>query len=189
MTKLFIERVSKNALVPTKATTYSAGFDIHCDIQGRMVRCMNPKNQPYDVHTLTEPFYLQPNHRAIIPTGWKMRCAEDEAIEFHPRSGLSFKVGITMINCMGLIDADYPDETGLILTNLSEMPFKITHGERLGQLMVRKLHDTVIEEVDELPAVVSNRVGGFGSSGTSALEERTQEEELETEYRLDAYSN
>jgi len=172
MTNLFIERVSKNALVPTKATTFSAGFDIHCDIQDRLVRCMSPDNQPYDVHTLLEPFYLQPNHRAIIPTGWKMRCAEDEGIEFHPRSGLSFKVGITMINCMGLIDADYPDETGLILTNLSEMPFKIEHGERLGQLMVRKLVDTVIVEVDELPEIVSNRTGGFGSSGTEALQEQ-----------------
>jgi len=164
MNKLFIEAVSENAIIPRKQTRLSAGLDIHCDVKDRLVTIFDEANQPYQVHETNEPIYIQPMHRAIIPTGWKMRCAEDECIKFHPRSGLSIKAGITMINCMGLIDADYPDETGLLITNFSKVPFKVEHGDRLGQLMVEKVEPTVVEVVGVLPTVVSDRTGGFGST-------------------------
>ena len=169
MSTLFVEHVSKYALLPTKGTTHAAGFDIHCDIKGRLIQCFDPDNQPYSVFTDTEDLYIPPMHRVLVPTGWKMRCAEDHCIKFLPRSGLSLKAGIAMVNSVGLIDADYSNETGLILTNLSDVPFRVIHNDRLGQLLVEEVLNTRLVEVDELPSIESNREGGFGSSGTQAL--------------------
>lgn len=168
MSKLFIERVSESAIVPTRGTTYAAAYDLYADIEKRKLRFYDELNAPYDVlpvGTVGGVVHLPPKHRVILPTGWKMRCAIDEAIEFHPRSGTAIKEGVTLVNAMGLIDADYSDEAGLLLINHSDVVMTIKHGERFGQMMVRKVEPIDLNIVEELPVVESNRTGGMGSTG------------------------
>lgn len=166
MNQLFLKAMSPNAIEPTKATTLAAGHDIYVDVVDRRIKMFDANNEEYLADTLFEEVRIKPNTRAIIPTGWAMRCGIDEVVKFFPRSGLSIAKGITMINAVALIDADFPDETALLIHNTTNKDFVVKHGERMGQLAVEKVLPTEIVVVTELPEVVSNRTGGLGSTGT-----------------------
>jgi len=72
--------------------------------------------------------------------------------------------GISIANTPGTIDAGYRNEWGAIVVNLSNEDVVLKKGERICQLIIRKLVDYEFEEVKELPS--SNRgLGGFGSTG------------------------
>lgn len=162
---IYLEQVSKGAKVPCKATTHAACFDVCADITFRNIKCWDLKN--FDYIAVGAQFTLKPGERAAIPTGWKMRCPEGFKIAMYPRSGLPLKHGITLSNCVGVIDSDYSDEVHITLINLSNEPFVINQGDRLAQLAKEELVPCEMEIVEELPPVTSNRIGGFMSTGKS----------------------
>ena len=84
MNKLYIEQVSKNALVPTKGSTHAACYDLYSDLAGRTVKIRDALNDEYTTHC-QETLTLGPMDRALIPTGWKMQCPEGMSIDFLPR--------------------------------------------------------------------------------------------------------
>lgn len=79
-------------------------------------------------------------------------------IQVRARSGLAFKHGITLANGIGTIDADYPDEIGVLLLNTSDKPFVVEKGMRIAQLVL-----AYTGRFEELP-VGGERSGGFGST-------------------------
>ncbi len=79
-------------------------------------------------------------------------------IQVRARSGLAFKHGITLANGIGTIDADYPDEIGVLLLNTSDKPFIVEKGMRIAQLVL-----AYTGRFEELP-VGGERSGGFGST-------------------------
>ena len=164
--KVYLERVSKSAKMPTKGSTHAACFDLYADLESRTVTKRTEVNEEVKVHTILEGDYitLQPKERVLIPTGWKMQCPEDMSIDFVPRSGIAWKEGVSVINTPGVIDCDYPNECYVALVNHSNKAYTIKHGDRIAQMRLVPVLDTELVEA-ELPGVNSNRTGGFGSSG------------------------
>lgn len=102
--------------LPAYATAGAAGLDIRAN--------------------LTESIVLKPFERRLIPTGLFLEIPDGYEVQVRPRSGLAFKHGITVLNSPGTIDADYRGEVGVLLINLSQEDFEITHGERVAQIVV-----------------------------------------------------
>lgn len=130
--------------LPQYATALSAGMDLRAN--------------------LNEPIVLEPLCRAMVPTGLFIALPEGYEAQIRPRSGLSIKHGITVINTPGTIDADYRGEICVLLVNLSNEPFTINDGERICQMVIAK-HEhvewTPVEVLDE----TERGAGGFGHTG------------------------
>jgi dUTP pyrophosphatase len=113
---------------------------------------------------LTESITLLPLERAIIKTGLFIELPIGYEAQVRPRSGLAAKKGITVLNAPGTVDADYRGEIGVILVNLSNVPFVIENGERIAQLVIAKHERADWTEVQELSQTARGE-GGFGSTG------------------------
>jgi len=113
---------------------------------------------------LDQSLSLAPGARTLIPTGLAVAIEPGYEIQVRPRSGLALRQGISLVNAPGTIDADYRGEIGIILINLGEDIFKISHGDRIAQLVVAPVAQARITEVAELPATARG-TGGFGHTG------------------------
>ena len=113
---------------------------------------------------ITEPVTLKPLERALIPTGLKIELEHGYEAQVRPRSGLSIKHGITLINCVGTIDEDYRGEVCIPVVNLSDEPYTIQHDERIAQMIIARVEQAQIQVEVELTETVRG-AGGFGSTG------------------------
>ncbi|MFI5842327.1 dUTP diphosphatase [Catenuloplanes sp. NPDC051500] len=115
-----------------------------------------------------EDVELLPGHRALVKTGVALALPEGFVGLVHPRSGLAARLGVTLLNAPGTVDAGYRGE---ILVNLinhdPEQTAKIARGDRIAQLVVQRVSRAVFEVVDELPDSVRG-AGGHGSTGGHA---------------------
>lgn len=111
----------------------------------------------------SEPFSLGPLERQLVPTGLFIQLPEGYEAQVRPRSGLALKHGITVCNTPGTIDADYTNEIGVILINLSNEKYIVNPGDRIAQLVVAKHEKVEWKPVTELEE--TERKGGFGSTG------------------------
>ena len=84
--------------------------------------------------------------------------------QIRPRSGLSIRYGITVINSPGTIDADYRGELQVPLVNLSNEPFVIEDGERVAQMVISR-HEVIEWELVERLSETERGEGGFGHTG------------------------
>lgn len=164
MTALYIKRLTSLAALPAKATTLAAGHDIRSCLHTETVKVFTQHGEMW-VHATHGTMQLQPGDRALVPTGLAMRPAPGYCIKMYPRSGLSLKKGLTLINCVGVGDEDYSDEYYVTLVNHSREVQAIADGERLCQLMVERVEPVELVECLELPDVATDRLGGFGSTG------------------------
>ena len=142
--KVRIINKSKNEL-PAYSTEWSSGLDLRANIE--------------------EPVLLKPLERTLIPTGLYLELPEGFEAQVRPRSGLTLKKGITVLNTPGTIDADYRGEIGVIAINLSNEPVEITSGERICQMVVSRVEKIELEEVDRINETPRSD-GGFGHTGT-----------------------
>lgn len=108
-------------------------------------------------------FYLWSGGRACIPTGLHVSVPEGYELQIRPRSGLALNRGIMVCNSPGTIDANYVNEIGVILINMSNEPFEIVQGDRIAQMVLNKIDTIKWQPVKELHT--EDRGGGFGSSG------------------------
>lgn len=114
-----------------------------------------------------EGLVLAPMQRAIIPTGLRMRIPLGFEGQMRSRSGLSLKFGVCLPNSPGTIDADYRGEVGVILVNLGDEPFHVTHGMRVAQLIIAPVVKADFEVVDTLDDT-ERGAGGYGSTGLAS---------------------
>ena len=110
------------------------------------------------------PIELKPLERVLIPTGLKIELEHGYEAQIRPRSGLSIKHGITLINCVGTIDEDYRGEVCVPIVNLSNEVYVIQPQERIAQMVIAKVEQAQIEVVIELTETARGE-GGFGSTG------------------------
>ena len=87
--------------------------------------------------------------------------------QVRPRSGLSAKHGVTVLNAPGTIDSDYRGEIKVLLVNLGAEPFEVSRGMRIAQLVVTPVLAVELEEVVALPTSARGE-NGLGSTGVSA---------------------
>src|SRR5690349_6677347 len=111
-----------------------------------------------------ERVVLAPGDRALVSTGLAVAIPDGYAGFVQPRSGLASRHGITVVNTPGLVDSGYRGEHKVILLNTdAREPFVVEPGMRIAQLVVLRLPELDIVEVEELPESVRG-VRGFGSS-------------------------
>ncbi len=110
-------------------------------------------------------FTLEPFERRTVPTGIAIALPPGHAGFVHPRSGLSSRHGVTVVNAPGTIDSGYRGEIKVPLINLDPtVPLRITRGDRIAQLIIQEIRQAAFTVVDSLDD--SDRgTGGFGSTG------------------------
>ncbi|MEO9899988.1 dUTP diphosphatase [Nisaea sp.] len=114
---------------------------------------------------ISEDVILAPGERALIPTGLSIALPPGFEAQVRPRSGLALRNGVTQVNTPGTIDADYRGEIGVILINHGQVPFTVTRGMRIAQMLVAPVIQARWQEVEELDETARGS-GGFGSTGT-----------------------
>ena len=95
-----------------------------------------------------------------------MQIPEGYEGSVRPRSGLALKKGITVLNTPGVVDEDYRGEVCVILINLSNEDFIVKNGERIAQMLFKKVERAAFAEVKELDETERGD-GGFGHTGTN----------------------
>ena len=131
--------------LPEKGTKKAAGYDF-----------INP-----------EEVTIEPNEIKYVKTGIKAKFPDDVALLLLNRSSNPKKKHLILANGVGLVDADYYNnsdnegEIAFAFMNISNEPVTLFPGEKLGQGMFVKYQDVTGYSSDN----VSERVGGFGSSG------------------------
>ena len=113
---------------------------------------------------LDEPFCLKAGGTALIPTGISIECEPGITALVFPRSGLAIKHGISLSNCVGVIDSDYRGEVKVGLKNDGTSDFVINNGDRIAQMGFFPVFtaDFIVE--DEL-SDTERGSGGFGHTG------------------------
>ena len=142
--KLNIKRLYDDVVLPSYAYAGDAGLDLrsHEDVE------------------------LKPFERKLVSTGLAVAIPDGYAGFVQPRSGLAAKLGLSIVNTPGLIDAHYRGELKVILINLdADSTVSLQKGERIAQLVIQKVPEVELVEVDELDET-DRGTGGFGSSGT-----------------------
>ena len=82
--------------------------------------------------------------------------------DIRPRSGLALKYGIMVLNSPGTIDNSYRKELGVILYNAGHAPYTINKGDKIAQMLIRPLHLSQMEVVEDIE---DTGRGGYGSTG------------------------
>lgn len=111
-----------------------------------------------------ENYLLKPMERKLIATGIKIAVPYGYEAQIRPKSGLALENGISHANCVGTIDSSYRGEIKIPLINLSNKPYNIEKGRKIGQMVFAKVEEAIFEEVDELGETTRNEQG-FGSTG------------------------
>ena len=107
---------------------------------------------------------IKPNERELIPTGIAVSLPQNIEGQVRPRSGLSLKYGITVLNSPGTIDSDYRGEIKVILINHGNEDFLIKNNDRIAQLVFNEVVKVSFKEVNNLDQT-SRDQKGFGSTG------------------------
>lgn len=105
-----------------------------------------------------EDVTLAPGQRALVPTGIAVAIPVGMVGLIHPRSGLAARVGLSIVNSPGTVDAGYRGEIKVSLINLDPaVPIVIDRGDRIAQLLVQRV------ELPELVEVSSFDEAGLGT--------------------------
>lgn len=144
-----LKKLRDGAKIPQYATEQAAACDLCADLDGGKV-------------------IINPGEINTIPTGIAIECEEtteyNTAILIFPRSGLASKHGISLANCVGVVDSDYRGEIKVPLINHSTVPFEVTSGDRIAQMMFTPVLRAEFEEADDL-SDTERGMSGFGSTG------------------------
>ena len=137
-------RLRPAALLPRYMTEGAAGMDLASAADGSIT--------------------IAPGERLGVPTGWSMELPPGFEAQVRPRSELSLKHGVTVVNAPGTIDSDYRGEIVVLLVNLGQQPHVIAPGDRVAQMVIAPVSRAAVEEVGELSAT-GRGAGGFGHTG------------------------
>lgn len=143
--KILSPLIGKKVKLPYYATEGSAGMDLAACIE--------------------EDIVIRPMERVQVPCGFAVEIPKGFAGFVYPRSGLSSKFGITLANCVGVIDSDYRGEIKCPVINLSKEDYIIKQGERIAQLVISPVSKCTVSVCEDLEDT-ERGVGGFGSTGS-----------------------
>ncbi len=113
---------------------------------------------------VTEPVTIQPKEFELIPLGIRIAIPDGFEAQMRPRSGLSAKYGIGLLNSPGTVDSDYRGEVKVILFNFGKESFIVSRGDRIAQMVISSVVKATLIEQDSLDNT-SRGEGGFGHTG------------------------
>lgn len=175
--------------LPKYATEYSSCFDlVFCSLKDTIVvDKYDFRNNKSDGHIIRDTLVIFPGERVLVPTAmiFDLMTVRKPYISFantrdvsykndiysmrvYPRSGLSLKNGLGMINSVGIIDGDYTGQLMIPIINHSEKQVSLTTGDRIAQAEILKNGIAIRTDfrwLESSPKEAGNRKGGFGSTG------------------------
>jgi dUTP pyrophosphatase len=160
-------RLVDDISVPQASTTGSACFDLQAYLRSQSITMYNKWNEKstFTADQFCVGIRVDPGERVLVPTGLVLDIPQGYSVRIHPRSGLSLKQGLTLVNAEGVIDSDYVEELFIPLYNASGISVQLKHGDRIaqGELVRTELYEIV--ESTTRPERKTDRAGGFGSTG------------------------
>ena len=108
---------------------------------------------------------IEPGQRALVPTGLSFEIPFGYEVQVRPRSGISLKTNLLVVNSPGTIDCDYRGEVMIIIGNFGEKAEVIEHGTRIAQMVIAPIWQANLITADSL-SETERGSGGFGSTGT-----------------------
>lgn len=176
MVRLGFHRLNPRVIIPSFGTSLSACFDIrYCATQQSLKAYDNFNFVVNKQINEDRSFVLYPKERVLVPTGLILQIKHpylddstypgSYSIRLHARSSLALKHGIVLGNSQGIVDVDYQEEIFVILTNISNLPYTVSDQERIAQAEIVKNERFALEELIDRPEKLSERNGGFGSTG------------------------
>lgn len=113
----------------------------------------------------TEAVTLAPGERAMVGTGIAVALPDGFAAFVHPRSGLAHRLGVSLVNTPGTVDAGYRGEIKVVLVNHDRHEAAVfARGDRIAQLVVQRVERARFHEVETLPGSARG-ADGYGSTG------------------------
>lgn len=140
---VIIDVVGDKRNIPARAHATDAGFDVR----------------------INEDVFLAPGQRTLVSTGIRMSIPTGYYVAAVPRSGMASKLGVTINNAPGTVDAGYQ---GIVFLNLINHDSKAIHlhkGDRAAQLIVQRVQPAIMRQVDALDGDTERGTGGHGSTG------------------------
>lgn len=116
---------------------------------------------------IKEPIILNSLERKLIPTGLYFELPKNTELQIRPRSGMTLKHGITVLNSPGTVDSNYRGEVGVIIVNLSKESYTINSGDRIAQAVIMNVINSNFSKLVSKDSLsISDRgSSGFGSTG------------------------
>ncbi|MGB0972163.1 MAG: dUTP diphosphatase [Mycobacterium sp.] len=150
-TSLAVVRLDRSLPLPSRAHDGDAGVDLYS----------------------AQDLELAPGERALVSTGVAVAIPAGMVGLVHPRSGLAARVGLSIVNSPGTIDAGYRGEIKVALINLDPgIPIVVRRGDRIAQLLVQRVELPGLVEVSSFDdaglADTTRGDDGHGSSGGHA---------------------
>lgn len=140
-----VKKLNDAAKLPYRATAGSAGADLFA--------CIG------------EDITIAAGERKLIPTGIAIELPDSGFGAFvFPRSSVSSKFGVSLANCVGVIDSDYRGEIKVPLINHSDVPYTVRNGDRIAQMVIMPVILPEYTESSDLSDTERGE-GGFGSTG------------------------
>jgi dUTP pyrophosphatase len=133
--------------LPFYATPGAAGADIRASLPGK------------------KSLILSGGQRLLVPTGLCFEIPQGFEIQVRPRSGLSLKSSLMVVNAPGTIDSDYRGEVNIIIGNFGPEDFVIEHGLRIAQLVLAPVTQASFVMIQGELSQTTRGSGGFGSTG------------------------
>lgn len=150
LVRVQIRRLDPDLPLPTYAHDGDAGADLHARVDVR----------------------LEPGERLLVPTGVAIAVPVGYVGLVHPRSGLAHRLGVSILNAPGTIDAGYRGEILVNLVNLDPTAtVTLRRGDRIAQLLLQRVDTADFVEVDDL-VPTARGTGGHGSTGLGPDEAR-----------------
>lgn len=148
-----IKRLSETAVLPVKAHSQDAGFDLTCsEITSEINECGQ--------------LIL------VYHTGIAVEIPEGYFGLLVPRSSI-YKKSITLTNGSGIIDSCFRGEILAKFRNTTDViPSVYKVGERFAQLLILPVPEVTFTEVDELSDTERGE-GGYGSTGVKSIDEES----------------
>lgn len=161
------KRLSEHAVLPTKAHASDSGFDLYA----------------------AEDVIIAPGETAVVPTNIAVKLPEGYEATVRPRSGITSRTKLRVQ--LGTIDNGYNGDIGVIVDNIHVKTgrktigyrsliisdaieraddiveygtYRIRKGDKIAQLVVQPIPQTVAVEITELGESQRGEAG-FGSSG------------------------
>jgi len=156
-TMIGIKLLRDGAEIPCIKTKGSVGADLVC---------------PEDV--FIKPFH-QIGHGTLVPLGFSLQIPNGYAVYLYLRSSTGLNTPLRLSNAVGVVDADYTGEVGLLLDNLSNQTIHIAKGTALAQMILKKqdkyefklMCPVYGEKKVPTTPTLEHRTGGFGSTTTT----------------------
>ena len=145
MIKVLVKKLKPSVKLPSYKTNGASGMDLMAYID--------------------KSIELKPGESCLIPTGLSVAFPKEYEIQIRPRSGLAAKNNISVLNTPGTIDSDYRGPVGVIIVNISDAKFLITHGMRIAQIVFAPTLKVQFQVSKNL-SQTDRSTGGFGSTGT-----------------------